>query len=60
MDLPAIESIISQLAQKEGEKHVNQRNYDLYPNLLKQPKGRYKEMLSEKQEIKDFIIWFEN
>ncbi len=42
MDLPAIESIISQLAQNEGEKHVNQRNYDLYPNLLKQPKGRYK------------------
>lgn len=26
---------------------------------MKQPKTRYKEMLSEKQEIKDFIVWFE-
>lgn len=23
------------------------------------PNGRYKEMLSEKQEVKDFILWFE-
>lgn len=28
--------------------------------MIKQPSGRYKEILSEKQEIKDFIIWFQN
>lgn len=49
MELPAVESIISQLAQGSSQANINQRNYDLYPNLLKQPKARYKEMLSEKQ-----------
>jgi hypothetical protein len=59
MNLPAVDSIINQLSQAQNERQINQRNYDLYPNLLKQPKARYKEMLSEKQEIKDFVLWFE-
>ncbi len=58
MELPAIDSIINHLSREDREKQINQRNYDLYPNLLKQSKTRYKEMLSEKQEIKDFIVWF--
>lgn len=60
-DLPGVDAILTQLAQGQpaNDKQINQRNYDLYPNLLKQPKTRYKEMLSEKQEIKDFVLWFE-
>jgi hypothetical protein len=57
-ELSAVESVLNQLAQTQSQAHINQRNYDLYPNLLKQPKARYKEMLSEKQEINDFVLWF--
>lgn len=60
-ELNGVEAVLSQLAQGQpaNEKQINQRNYDLYPTLLKQSKPRYKEMLSEKQEIKDFVVWFE-
>lgn len=58
-ELSAVESVLNQLAQTQSQAHINQRNYDLYPNLLKQPKARYKEMLSEKQEINDFVLWFQ-
>lgn len=43
----------------ERDKQVNQRDYELYPTLLRSGSTRYKEMLSEKQEIRDFILWFE-
>ncbi len=42
MELPAIDSIITHLSHSDKEKQINQRNYDLYPNLLKQSKTRYK------------------
>lgn len=58
LDLPAIDYIINQMAHTDKEKQINQRNYELYPSLLKIGNGRYKDMLSEKQEVKDFIIWF--
>jgi hypothetical protein len=47
------------MAKVERDKQVNQRNYELYPSLLKNGTGKYKEMLSEKQEVRDFILWFE-
>ena len=59
LELPAVDYIITQMSQTDKDKHANQRNYDLYPSLLKGNNGRYKEMLSEKQEVKDFIMWFE-
>jgi hypothetical protein len=31
----------------------------MYPTLLKQTNNKFKDILSEKQEIKDFIMWFE-
>lgn len=31
----------------------------MYPTLLKQTSNKFKDILSEKQEIKDFILWFE-
>lgn len=49
IDLPAVDYIINSLPQVEKDKQINQRNYDLYPNLFKQSNGRFKEMLSEKQ-----------
>lgn len=49
LDLPAIDYIIKQMAHTDKEKQINQRNYELYPSLLKIGNGRYKDMLSEKQ-----------
>jgi len=46
VDLPAIDYIINQMSTMEKEKQINQRNYELYPTLLKSSNGRYKEMLS--------------
>jgi len=31
----------------------------MYPTLLKLNGNKFKDILSEKQEIKDFILWFE-
>jgi hypothetical protein len=41
-ELPAVESILAQLSQAQSQGQINQRNYELYPSLLKQPKTRYK------------------
>ena len=58
VDLPALDCFISHMADVNKDGHINQRNYDLYPTLLKPNSTKYKEVLSEKQEVKDFIIWF--
>lgn len=59
VDLPNLQHFITQINQSEKEKLLNQRNYDMYPTLLKQTNNKFKDILSEKQEIKDFIMWFE-
>ena len=56
--MPAVDYVIQQMGQTEQNKQINQRNFDLYPSLLKSGSGKYKDMLSEKQEVKDFILWF--
>lgn len=47
------------MSQTDKDKSLNHRNFDIYPSLLKAGNSRYKDMLSEKQEVKDFIVWFE-
>ena len=61
IDLPAIDYIVNNLCRENEGAQVNNRNYEMYPNLMVNNfKGKYKEMLSEKKEIKDFVVWFEN
>lgn len=59
VDLPNLQHFITQINHSEKEKLLNQRNYDLYPTLIKQQGIKFKDILSEKQEIKDFILWFQ-
>jgi hypothetical protein len=59
LSLPGIEYIIDQMAKVDAEGKVNQRNYQMCPTGLPKANPRYKDMLSEKQEIRDFILWFE-
>lgn len=36
------------------------RDYDLYPNLLKAHQThKFRDLLSDKQELKDFLKWFQ-
>ena len=56
--MPAVDYVIQEMAKTDINKQINQRNYDLYPSLLKSGSGKYRDMLSEKQEVKDFILWF--
>jgi hypothetical protein len=60
LDLPFIENVIKELRNTESkENNANMRDLDLYPNLLKAHQThKFKELLSDKQELKDFLKWF--
>ena len=62
LDLPFIDGVIKELKSAEGTlggKDANMRDLSLYPSLLKHHQThKFKELLSDKQEMRDFVAWF--
>ena len=59
LELPSVDYLIDQMKSVVQESGVNKRNYDLYPSMRQKYASKFRDLISDKQEIKDFMTWFE-
>ena len=59
LELPSVDYLIDQMKSVVQENSVNKRNYDLYPSMRQKYAAKFRDLISDKQEIKDFMNWFE-
>ena len=51
---------LKSLTSNSKDNQLNLRDFEKYPNLLKNHQNyKFKDLLSDKQEMKDFMKWFE-
>jgi hypothetical protein len=58
LELPVIDYLLKELKCEQKDR-VNKRNYDMYPSMRHKYANKFRDLVSDKQEIRDFISWFE-
>ena len=58
LEIPAIDYLLRDIKNTEKDVGANQRNYNIHPSITQKYGSKFKNLISDKQEIKDFMEWF--
>lgn len=58
LEFPAIDYLLKEIKNTPKDLGANHRNYNAHPSLTQKYGSKFRTLISDKQEIKDFMDWF--
>lgn len=59
LELPVIDYLLREVKNIPKDLGANHRNYNIHPSMTQKYGNKFRNFISDKQEIKDFMEWFE-